>query len=82
MSLAYQFLAQIGLMILGKKPPLTSLDLNLLPACMVRFHTATLISIGLKPTLGYLIFSNQNYFENDISVIYFLANVKQILNKL
>ena len=56
----------------------TSLNLNLLPSCMVRFHAPTLISIGLETTLGCLILRNQNYFENDISAIYLTKFVFKI----
>ena len=83
-------------MILGREPLLSSSDLNLLPACMVRFQIPILISIGLKNTSWCLIFRGQNYFENDISVIYLtkfvfkipvrftnlLADVTQTLNQI
>ena len=63
---------------------------------MARFQILNLISIGLKNTLQYLIFRGQNYFENDIFVIYLtkdktrysasftklLADVTEILTKL
>ena len=65
-------------MILERKSPLTSLDWNLLLSYVVRFQTPTLISIGLETTLGCLILRNQNYFENDISVIYLTKFVFKI----
>ena len=61
------------------KPPLSSLCWNLLPSCVVRFQTLTLISIGLKTTLGGLIFRVQHYFENYIFVIYLTKFVFKIL---
>ena len=42
---------------------------------MVRFQTPALISIGLKTTLLCLIFRDQNYFENDISLSYICQNL-------
>ena len=83
-------LALIDLMILGRKPSLTSLDGNLLLSCMVRFLTPTLISIGLKTTLGCLIFRNLNFcrvFDKiclqdiihlSVSFTKYLPDVKQI----